>query len=71
MPYGVIRAREIKVGDIIAATSTNPMVNVKKVDRIIHPVTGLPEVKITGPLGIVIKYPHTARVSMVRTTAKG
>lgn len=55
MARRVIRADEVKVGDVMAASLDSDTFSVKEVYKVKHPVLNSYEVTIKGPLGIVIK----------------
>ena len=55
MARRVIRADEVKVGDIMAASLDAGTFSVRKVYKTKHPTLNSYEVTIKGPLGIVIK----------------
>ena len=55
MARRVIRADEVKVGDVMAPSLDAGMFSVKEVYKIKHPALNSYEVVIRGPLGVVIK----------------
>lgn len=64
MARKVIRADEVKVGDVMATSLDHPTFSVRKVYETKHPILDTYEVTIRGPLGIVIKA-HASKLVTV------
>ena len=65
MARRVIRAEEVKVGDVMAASLDAGTFSVKEVYKIKHPILDSYEVVIMGPLGIIVKAHASKLVSIL------
>lgn len=61
MARRVIRADEVKVGDIMAASLEAGTFSVREVYKVKHPVLNSYEVVIKGPIGIIVKV-HASKL---------
>lgn len=65
MSRHTVSAKNLRVGDILAATIENEVFSIREVQKRSNPIIG-EEVVIKGPLGIILKFHPNKKVVVLK-----